>query len=61
MNLTKGYFARLATTGPGDRRRELARVIRFGLPPGLMPGHEWLSDREVGDLGAFVIEISGAP
>lgn len=61
MNLTKGYFARLPAAGPEDRRRELARVVRFGLPPGLMPGHEWLNDQEVADLVAFVLDLAGAP
>jgi len=32
----------------------LARIIRFGLPPTSMPGHEWLTDQQVADLVAFV-------
>jgi hypothetical protein len=36
----------------------MARAVRFGLPPGLMPGHEWLSDGEVADLVAFVRTLS---
>lgn len=61
MNLTKGYVARLPTASPEDRRRELGRIVRFGLPPGLMPGHEWLNDQEVADIGAFVMDLAGAP
>lgn len=32
----------------------LARVIRHGLPPTSMPGHEWLTDQQVADLVAYV-------
>jgi cytochrome c oxidase cbb3-type subunit 2 len=32
----------------------IARVIRHGLPPTSMPGHEWLTDQQVADLAAFV-------
>jgi thiosulfate dehydrogenase len=60
MNLTKGYFVRLPPAGPDDRRRELAGIIRFGVPGGLMPGHEWLSDQEVADLAAFVSHLAGS-
>jgi hypothetical protein len=37
----------------------LARAIRFGLPPGTMPGFEWASEREIADLTAFVLRLSG--
>lgn len=33
---------------------QLARTIRHGLPPTSMPGHEWLTDRQVADLAAYV-------
>jgi cytochrome c oxidase cbb3-type subunit 2 len=32
----------------------LARIVRHGLPPTSMPGHEWLTDQQVADLAAFV-------
>ena len=32
----------------------LARVIRYGLPPTSMPGHEWLTGQQVADLAAYV-------
>jgi len=32
----------------------LARIIRHGLPPTSMPGHEWLTDQQVADLAAYV-------
>jgi mono/diheme cytochrome c family protein len=45
-----------ATRGAGTEiaNQDLARVIRYGLAPGSMPGHEWLTDQQVGDLTAFV-------
>ena len=32
----------------------LARIVRYGLAPTSMPGHEWLTDRQVSDLVAYV-------
>ena len=32
----------------------IARVIRHGLPPTSMPGHEWLTARQIADLVAWV-------
>jgi cytochrome c oxidase cbb3-type subunit 2 len=54
LDLTKPRPFR-AVPAPGEAPEvALARAIRFGLPPGSMPGHEWLSDAEVADLVAFV-------
>jgi mono/diheme cytochrome c family protein len=58
MDLSRGEFPLLAATGPGGLDGAIARAVRFGLPPGLMPGHEWLSDGEVADLVAFVRTLS---
>jgi cytochrome c oxidase cbb3-type subunit 2 len=58
LDLTKGAFFRVAPA-PGESLDDaLARAIRFGLPPGTMPGHEWLSDRELADLVAFVRSLA---
>ena len=44
-----------AGTAAGPRLdRELARLVRFGLAGSPMPGHEWLTRRQVADLVAFV-------
>ncbi|HKV08668.1 MAG TPA: cytochrome c, partial [Thermoanaerobaculia bacterium] len=54
-NLRKPGFASLKK-GPDAEPldRALARVVRHGLPPTSMPGHEWLTDQQVADLVAFV-------
>ncbi|HSF41339.1 MAG TPA: cbb3-type cytochrome c oxidase subunit II, partial [Thermoanaerobaculia bacterium] len=54
-NLRKPGFASLPQ-GPdaGPEDQALSRVIRHGLPPTSMPGHEWLTDQQVADLVAFV-------
>ncbi len=58
MDLTRGSFARAIPVRDDESPdAALGRVIRFGLPPGTMAGHEWLSDREVADLVAFVRQL----
>ncbi len=54
-NLRKPTFHALFA-GPGAEPEEqaLARIIRHGLPPTSMPGHEWLTGQQVADLVAFV-------
>jgi cytochrome c oxidase cbb3-type subunit 2 len=54
-DLRKPGFHSLAR-GPGaePEERALARIVRHGLPPTSMPGHEWLTDRQIADLVAFV-------
>jgi len=54
-NLRKPTFHALSA-GPGAEPEEqaLARIIRHGLPPTSMPGHEWLTGQQVADLVAFV-------
>lgn len=52
-NLRKGRFAALRP-GAEPQAVGLARIVRHGLPPTAMPGHEWLTDRQVSDLVAFV-------
>ncbi len=54
-NLRKPRFESLRQ-GPGvePEAAALARIVRHGLPPTAMPGHEWLTDRQVSDLVAYV-------
>jgi cytochrome c oxidase cbb3-type subunit 3 len=65
MNLRSGRLPLLeGADGAAAQDATLARAIRFGIPPLLMPGHEWLDDREVADLAAFVRRLgasSGPP
>ena len=53
VNLRKPGFHSL----PRPDDAALARVLRHGLPPTSMPGHEWLTDQEISDLVAYVKEI----
>jgi cytochrome c oxidase cbb3-type subunit 2 len=50
VNLHKPGFHSL----PRPDDAALARIIRHGLPPTSMPGHEWLTDQQVADLAAYV-------
>ncbi len=60
MNLAKGELW-LIPWGQGAPPVEegIARAIRFGIAGTSMPGHEYLSDREVADLVATVQRIRG--
>jgi cytochrome c oxidase cbb3-type subunit 2 len=53
VNLSKPGFHSL----PHPDDAAIARVIRHGLPPSSMPGHEWLTNQQVADLVAYVKEI----
>lgn len=61
MNLRKGGLW-LVSWGPGAEPVEegLARLVKYGVPGTSMPGHEYLSDRQLADLVAFVGRLSGA-
>jgi cytochrome c oxidase cbb3-type subunit 2 len=52
-DLRKPRFAALRP-GVEPEAVALARIVRHGLPPTAMPGHEWLTDRQVSDLVAYV-------
>lgn len=52
VNLRKPGFHSIPATEPLDRA--LARIIRHGLPPTSMPGHEWITDQQVADLVSYV-------
>lgn len=58
MNLRKGTFW-LVSWGPGAAPLEegLARLIKFGLPGTSMPGHEYLTDRQLADVVAYVAAL----
>ena len=50
-------FHSIPASEPLDRG--LARIVRHGLPPTSMPGHEWLTDQHVADLVAYVKTLRG--
>jgi cytochrome c oxidase cbb3-type subunit 2 len=59
LDLGDGALRRARDYGVDEPlERAVARVIRFGLPPWLMPGHEWLGEQEVADLADFVLQLS---
>ena len=55
MNLRKEHFWAISW-GPGaePEERALARLVKFGVPGTSMPGHEYLTDRQVADVVAYV-------
>ena len=53
-NLRKPGFRSLTAAKVEPEDQALARIIRHGLPPTSMPGHEWLTDQQVADLVAHV-------
>lgn len=58
LDLGRGALARaVPARATESRAAAVARTVRFGLAPGTMPGHEWLSDEEVADLAAFVLGL----
>lgn len=60
LDLAGGPLSRVGELGRGSGDpAALERVIRFGLPPFTMAGHEWLSDQEVADLAAWVRGLRG--
>lgn len=62
MNLRKGSFWAISWgAGAEPLNAGIARVIKFGIPGTSMPGHEWLSDRQVVDLAAHVRSLASHP
>jgi mono/diheme cytochrome c family protein len=61
LDLTKEAYFRVAPAPGESLDVALARTLRFGLPPGTMPGHEWMSGGEVADLVAWVRRLAAAP
>jgi cytochrome c oxidase cbb3-type subunit 2 len=56
-NLLRGRFD-LIPADPEARPAALERLIRHGLPPTPMPGHETLPDQDIADLVAFVDSLA---
>jgi mono/diheme cytochrome c family protein len=58
VNLLKPEL-RSVRRGPGadPEERQLARVVKFGLAPASMPGHETMSDQDIVDVVAWVQEL----
>jgi cytochrome c oxidase cbb3-type subunit 2 len=46
--------------GSGPEQEQLARVVKFGLAPASMPGHETMRDQEIVDVVAYVRQLRSA-
>ncbi|MGB8260894.1 MAG: cbb3-type cytochrome c oxidase subunit II [Terracidiphilus sp.] len=54
-DLVSGPFRQMATSdSPEERVVRLARIAKFGIAATDMPGHEYLSDRQVSSLGLWL-------
>ncbi len=41
--------------------RELERIIKFGIPKSDMPGHEYLSDRQISSISLWLAQVIAQP
>ncbi len=59
MNLRKGAWW-LVSWGPGaePEERALARLVKYGVPGTSMPGHEYMTQRQLADVVAFVRQLA---
>lgn len=58
-NLFTGPFVHLrAGASTRDRSIELSRISKFGIPGTDMPGHEYLSDRQIASLTLYLTQRS---
>jgi cbb3-type cytochrome c oxidase subunit II len=56
-NLTEGPYLRLPSLdSPAQRTDRIARIVKFGLPGTDMPGHEFLSDRDIASISLWVAQ-----
>jgi cytochrome c oxidase cbb3-type subunit 2 len=58
-NLFKGPYQYLHPSG--DTNPQLSRISKFGIPGTDMPGHEYLSDRQIASLTLFLTQSSHHP
>ena len=56
VNLFTGPYKYLHSSGENDLR--LSRISKFGIPGTDMPGHEYLSDRQIASLTFFLTQSS---
>ncbi len=61
-DLSTGPFLHLpASDSPAGHQDRLARIVKFGLPGTDMPGHEYLSDRQVASLSRWLAQRVAQP
>ncbi len=61
-NLRDGMYPDLATAGSAAQHRtRLAQIVKFGIPGTDMPGHEYLSDRDIASISLWLVNNSQQP
>ena len=55
-NLSAGPFRYLKPASDLDRRSQVSRIAKFGIPGTDMPGHEYLSDQQIASLTLFLTQ-----
>lgn len=60
-NIFTGPFKFLSSSpSVADRSAQLSRISKFGIPATDMPGHEYLSDRQIASLTLFIMQRSSS-
>jgi cbb3-type cytochrome c oxidase subunit II len=60
--LSVGPIQDISTSATPDQRRDrLAQIVKFGIPGTDMPGHEYLSDRDVASLSLWLQQTLAQP
>ena len=61
-DLALGPFLYLPLSGSAaERTARLAQIAKFGIPGTDMPGHEYLSDREIASISLWLTQIAAQP
>jgi cytochrome c oxidase cbb3-type subunit 2 len=61
-DLTVGpYLNLLPSAAPAQQMNRLAQIVKFGIPGTDMPGHEYLSDKEIASLSLRLTQIIAQP
>ena len=59
-DLAVGPYLHLPPSGDdAQRRNRLARIVKFGIPETDMPGHEYLSDKEIASISLWLSQSIG--
>jgi cytochrome c oxidase cbb3-type subunit 2 len=59
-DLAVGPYLHLPPSGDDAQRRDrLARIVKFGIPETDMPGHEYLSDKEIASISLWLSQSIG--
>ena len=56
-DLAKGPYFYLSPSNPGERMVRLEQIAKFGIPGTDMPGHEYLSDRDIASISLWLSQV----